>query len=129
MNKATDLTILIVDDCSTMRWTLINILQDAGYTNVHESADGNAALELLKTHDIDLVISDWKMPNMNGLDLLKQIRSTQKLADIPVLMLTSENSKEQIMDAIKSGANGYLLKPFQANAILSKVERFSQAER
>ncbi|MFC3150970.1 response regulator [Litoribrevibacter euphylliae] len=128
MNKSTDLHILVVDDCSTMRWTLINILQDAGYTNVHESVDGHAALELLRTRDIDLVISDWKMPNMNGLDLLKQIRSTQKLANIPVLMLTSESSKEQIIDAIKSGANGYLFKPFQANAILSKLERFSQKQ-
>jgi two-component system chemotaxis response regulator CheY len=128
MNETNDLSILVVDDCSTMRWTLINILKNAGYTQVHEAVDGQTALELLKTRHIDLAISDWKMPNMDGLELLKRIRLDRALSHIPVLMLTSENAKPQIIEAIKSGANGYLFKPFQADVIISKVEKFALAK-
>jgi|SRR5688572_17975228 two-component system, chemotaxis family, chemotaxis protein CheY len=113
--------ILTVDDFSTMRRILKNILCHLGYANVVEADDGTAALAVLQTQDIDFVISDWNMPNMNGLELLKAIRADDTLQHIPVLLVTAEALKENVVEAVKAGVNGYIVKPFTTETLREKI--------
>lgn len=124
LNK--DTKILVVDDFSTMRRIIKNLLRDLGYTNVDEADDGTTALPKLKTGTFGFLISDWNMPGMTGLDLLKAVRSDDKLKDLPVLMLTAEAKKEQIIEAAKAGVNGYIVKPFTAQVLNEKIDKIFQ---
>lgn len=115
--------ILVVDDFSTMRRIIKNLLKDLGFTNIQEADDGTTALPMLKQNNFDFVITDWNMPGMQGIDLLKEIRSNEKLKSIPVLMVTAEAKKEQIVTAAQAGVNGYVVKPFTAATLKEKLEK------
>jgi len=115
--------VLVVDDFSTMRRILKNILKQIGYSDIEEAEDGNSALVRLRQGGYGLVVSDWNMPNMTGLDLLKAIRADNALNNMPVLMVTAEAKKENVMDAIKAGVNNYVVKPFTADVLKEKIEK------
>ena len=115
--------ILIVDDFSTMRRIIKNLLHDLGYKNVSEADDGTTALPMLKTGKFDFLITDWNMPGMPGLDLLKNVRADAALAKMPVLMLTAEAKREQIVEAAQAGVNGYVIKPFTAATLKEKIDK------
>lgn len=121
MNKA--MKVLIVDDFPTMRRIVKNLLKDLGLENVDEAEDGMVALSKLQGGNFDLVISDWNMPNKDGLSLLKEIRADAQLAKIPVLMVTAEAKKENIVAAAQAGANGYIVKPFTAAVLEEKLNK------
>jgi len=114
---------LVVDDFSTMRRIIKNLLNDLGYANVVEADDGQTALPILQGGGIDFLITDWNMPGMPGLDLLKAVRADPKLAKLPVLMLTAEAKREQIIEAAKAGVNGYVIKPFTAATLKEKIDK------
>ena len=114
---------LVVDDFSTMRRIVRNLLKDLGYSNVDEAEDGVDGLNKLKNGDFDFVVSDWNMPNMDGLDMLKSIRKDSDLASLPVLMVTAEAKKENIIAAAQAGANGYVVKPFTAATLDEKLTK------
>jgi two-component system chemotaxis response regulator CheY len=118
-----DLRFLVVDDFSTMRRIIKNFLNDLGYANVQEADDGNTALPILKAGNIDFLITDWNMPGMPGLDLLKAVRADPKLAKLPVLLLTAEAKREQIVEAAQAGVNGYVIKPFTAQTLKEKLDK------
>jgi len=113
--------VLIVDDFATMRRIMKNILKQLGFTNIIEADDGTTALEELKKTDVDLIISDWNMPKMTGLELLKTVRSTDNLKDLPFLMVTAEAQKQNVIDAVQAGVSNYVVKPFTAEAISEKI--------
>ncbi|MFL6593473.1 MAG: chemotaxis response regulator CheY [Luteimonas sp.] len=113
--------ILIVDDFSTMRRIVKNLLIDLGFHNTSEADDGHSALAELRKAPFDLVITDWNMPGMPGIELLKQVRADAALAKIPVLMVTAEAKREQIIEAAQAGVNGYVIKPFTATALSDKL--------
>ncbi len=115
--------ILIVDDFSTMRRIIKNLLRDLGFTNTHEADDGSTALPLLKNGDFDFLVTDWNMPGMSGIDLLKEVRSDSKLAPLPVLMVTAEAKRDQIIEAAQAGVNGYVVKPFTAQVLKEKIDK------
>jgi Response regulator containing CheY-like receiver, AAA-type ATPase, and DNA-binding domains len=117
--------ILVVDDFSTMRRIVRNLLVELGFTNtlIQEAEDGNAALALLRSQPIDLVVTDWNMPNMTGIDLLRAIRADANLKSLPVLMVTAENNRDQIIAAAQSGVNGYVVKPFTAVTLKEKLDK------
>jgi len=115
--------ILIVDDFSTMRRIIKNLLRDLGFTNTAEADDGKTALPRLKSGGIDFLVTDWNMPGMSGLDLLKAVRSDPDLATLPVLMVTAEAKREQIIMAAQAGVNGYIIKPFTAATLKEKIEK------
>ena len=115
------LKFLIVDDFSTMRRIVRNSLKELGYTDVDEAEDGVAALNKLSSSHFDFVVSDWNMPNMTGIELLKAIRADANLKSLPVLMVTAEAKKENIDEAAESGANGYVLKPFTTATLEQKL--------
>lgn len=117
--------ILVVDDFSTMRRIVRNLLVELGFTNtlIQEAEDGNAALTLLRSQPIDLVVTDWNMPNMTGIDLLRAIRADASLKSLPVLMVTAENNRDQIIAAAQSGVNGYVVKPFTAVTLKEKLDK------
>lgn len=117
-----NMKILAVDDFSTMRRIVRNILRQLGYNNISEAEDGVAALESLKQDPVDFVISDWNMPNMTGLELLKAVRADANLKDIPVLLVTAEALKDNVVEAVKSGASGYIVKPFTAETLKEKID-------
>ena len=114
---------LVVDDFSTMRRIVRNLLKELGYTNVDEAEDGVMALSKLKSEKFDFVVSDWNMPNKDGLQLLKDIRADAELSSIPVLMVTAEAKKENIIAAAQAGANGYVVKPFTAATLDEKMAK------
>ena len=118
--------ILIVDDFSTMRRIIKNLLRDLGFQNTAEADDGLTALPLLQSGNFDLLITDWNMPGMQGIDLLKHVRADQKLASLPVLMVTAEQKREQIVEAAQAGVNGYVVKPFTAQTLKEKLEKIFQ---
>ena len=122
-----DIKFLVVDDFSTMRRIIKNLLHDLGYKNVSEADDGNTALPMLKTGKFDFLITDWNMPGMPGLDLLKNVRADAALAGMPVLMLTAEAKREQIVEAAQAGVNGYVIKPFTAETLKAKLEKILAA--
>jgi len=115
--------ILIVDDVSTMRRIIKNLLRDLGFNNIKEAADGNTALPMLQHDNVDFLVTDWNMPGMTGIDLLKAVRADEKLAALPVLMLTAESNREQIIEAAQAGVNGYIVKPFTAVTLKEKIDR------
>jgi two-component system chemotaxis response regulator CheY len=123
MPANTSMRILIVDDFATMRRIVRNILKQLGYTNVEDADDGTSALALLKSEKFDFVITDWNMPKMTGLDLLKSIRSDPNLKNIPVLMVTAEALQENIVAAAKAGVNDYVVKPFDAQTLKGKIDK------
>lgn len=118
-----DLRILVVDDFATMRRIIRNLLRDSDLKNVTEAEDGEAALKILQESTIDLVITDWSMPNMTGIDLLRSIRADEYLKTIPVLLVTAEAKREQILEAVTLGVNGYIIKPFTAETLKEKLEK------
>jgi two-component system chemotaxis response regulator CheY len=118
-----EIKFLVVDDFSTMRRIIKNLLHDLGYKNVSEADDGNTALPMLKTGKFDFLITDWNMPGMAGLDLLKNVRADSALASMPVLMLTAEAKREQIVEAAQAGVNGYVIKPFTAATLKEKIDK------
>ncbi|MEQ1881520.1 MAG: chemotaxis response regulator CheY [Burkholderiales bacterium] len=117
---------LVVDDFSTMRRIVRNLLKDLEFTNVEEAEDGVIALQKLKEGGFDFVVSDWNMPNMDGLTLLQNIRADAALKHLPVLMVTAEAKKENIVAAAQAGANGYVVKPFTAVTLSEKLEKIFQ---
>jgi two-component system chemotaxis response regulator CheY len=117
------MNILVVDDFSTMRRIIKNLLHDLGYAKVTEADDGNTALPLLKNGNFDFLITDWNMPGMPGLELLKQVRADSRLAKLPVLMLTAEAKREQIVEAAQAGVSGYVIKPFTAQTLKEKIDK------
>ncbi|MBZ4681676.1 response regulator [Thermodesulfobacterium sp.] len=119
----TDLKILVVDDFATMRKIIKNILTQLGFKNILEADDGSSALELLKKEKIDLIISDWNMPKMSGLDLLKAVRNDPNLKDILFVMVTAEAQKDNVIEAIKHGVNQYIVKPFTPETLKEKLEK------
>jgi len=114
---------LVVDDFSTMRRIVRNLLKELGYTNVDEAEDGLQALNKLRSDKYDFVVSDWNMPNMDGLTMLRQIRADDTLRNLPVLMITAEAKRENIIEAAKAGASGYVVKPFTAATLDEKLSR------
>jgi two-component system chemotaxis response regulator CheY len=119
---------LVVDDYSTMRRIVKNLLHDLGYANVAEADDGKTALPLLENGSFDFLITDWNMPGMPGLDLLKAVRSNDKLKKLPVLMLTAEAKREQIVEAAQAGVSGYVIKPFTAVTLKEKIDKILGAQ-
>ena len=122
---ATDpnMPILVVDDFSTMRRIIKNILRQLGYTNVIEADDGTTALEKLQSNPVDLVILDWNMPKMTGIELLRTMRADPKFKAVPVLMVTAEAQKENVVEAVQAGVNNYIVKPFTAETLKEKVDK------
>ena len=118
-----NLNFLVVDDFSTMRRIIRNLLKELGYCDIDEAEDGAVALKKLRTGGYDFVISDWNMPVMDGLQLLKAIRADAALAKLPVLMVTAEAKKENIIEAAQSGASGYIVKPFSACTLDEKINK------
>jgi len=118
-----NMKILVVDDFSTMRRIIKNLLRDLGFTNIQEADDGNTALPMLQQGDFDFVVTDWNMPGMQGIDLLKEIRKDDNLAHLPVLMVTAEAKREQIIQAAQAGVNGYIVKPFTAATLKEKLDK------
>jgi two-component system chemotaxis response regulator CheY len=117
------MSILVVDDFSTMRRIIKGLLGDLGYTNVTEADDGTTALPLLKAGSFDLLITDWNMPGMQGVELLRHVRADERLKKLPVLMLTAEAKREQIVEAAQAGVNGYVIKPFTAATLKEKIDK------
>lgn len=115
--------VLVVDDFSTMRRIVKNLLRDLGFTNISEADDGSTALPMLQGGDFDFVVTDWNMPGMQGIDLLKAIRADERLSHIPVLLITAEAKKEQIVMAAQAGVNGYIVKPFTAATLKTKLDK------
>ncbi len=123
MSAQSELKFLVVDDFSTMRRIVKNLLHDLGYVHVTEADDGKTALPILKGGGIDFLITDWNMPGMPGLELLKQVRADPALSRLPVLMLTAEAHREQIVAAAQAGVNGYVIKPFTAAILKEKIDK------
>ncbi len=118
-----NMKILIVDDFSTMRRIIKNLMGDLGYANTHEADDGSTALPVLKSGSFDFLITDWNMPKMQGIDLLKAVRADPLIASLPVLLVTAEARREQIVAAAEAGVNGYIVKPFTAQTLKEKIEK------
>ena len=115
--------ILVVDDFSTMRRIIKNLLRDLGFTNTSDADDGQTALPMLKSGTYDFLVTDWNMPGMTGIELLKAVRADPDLASLPVLMVTAEQKKEQIVEAAQAGVNGYIVKPFTAITLKEKIDK------
>ena len=127
--SAAEMKFLIVDDFSTMRRIVRNLLKEIGYANADEAEDGQAALAKLKSAKFDFVVSDINMPNMNGFDLLRAIRADGELGKLPVLMVTAEAKKEDIITAAQAGASGYIVKPFTKATLEEKLIKIIQKLR
>ena len=121
MNK--DMKILVVDDFSTMRRIIKNLLRDLGFSNADEADDGNSALPMLQTGKYDFLVTDWNMPGMTGIELLQHVRADANLKSLPVLMVTAEAKRDQIVAAAQAGVNGYVVKPFTAAVLKEKIEK------
>ncbi|TNF38162.1 MAG: chemotaxis protein CheY [Gammaproteobacteria bacterium] len=121
-----NMKILIVDDFSTMRRIIKNLLRDLGFNNTQEADDGNTGLPMLQSGNFDFLITDWNMPGMTGIDLLRAVRADDRLKNLPVLMVTAEAKKEQIVMAAQEGVNGYIVKPFTAQTLKEKIEKIFQ---
>ncbi|SFT56505.1 chemotaxis response regulator CheY [Halomonas saccharevitans] len=118
-----NMSILVVDDFPTMRRIVRSLLKELGFTNVEEAEDGQDALNKLKAGGFEFVVSDWNMPNLDGLEMLKQIRADDDLKELPVLMVTAEAKKENIIAAAQAGANGYVVKPFTSATLEEKLNK------
>jgi len=122
-----DIKILVVDDMATMRRIIKGLLEQLGFKNIDEAEDGKVALQKLKSGSYDFVITDWNMPNMTGLELVQEIRKDPQLKHLPVLMVTAEAKKENVLLAIKAGVNNYIVKPFTAEVLKEKIEKIFSA--
>ncbi len=122
-----EMKFLVVDDFATMRRMVKSVLNELGYTNVTEADDGSTALPLLRDGDFDFLITDWNMPGLPGLELLRAVRANPKLAKLPVLMLTAEAKRDQIVEAAQAGVNGYVIKPFTADVLKKKLAKILEA--
>ncbi len=118
-----DLKILIVDDFATMRRIMRNILKQIGFTNISEADDGKTGLKALQKEKFDLVLCDWNMPEMPGIDLLRAVRSDDALKDIPFVMVTAEAQKDNIVEAVQAGVSNYVIKPFTAETVSEKLKK------
>ena len=118
-----NMRILVVDDFATMRKVIKNLLRQIGYQNVTEAEDGVAALKELRSQKIDFVISDWNMPNMTGIELLRAVRADSELSSLPFLMVTAESLKQNVVEAVKAGVSNYIVKPFTAEVLSEKIEK------
>ena len=114
---------LVVDDFSTMRRIIKNFLNELGYSNIAEADDGKTALPVLKSGEVDFLITDWNMPGMQGLELLRLVRGDPATKKLPVLMVTAEAKREQIVEAAQAGVNGYVVKPFTAATLKEKIDK------
>jgi len=128
MSNYKDLTVLVVDDFATMRRIIRNILRDLGFQKILEAEDGTAAVDILQTQKVDLIISDWNMPKMTGLELLKWVRSNEDTKDLPFLMVTAEAQKENVIEAVKAKVSNYIVKPFTAQTLAEKLEKILPKE-
>ncbi|XOZ33906.1 chemotaxis response regulator CheY [Halomonadaceae bacterium KBTZ08] len=118
-----NMKILVVDDFSTMRRIVRNLLRDLGFNNIEEADDGNSALPMLRNGKFDFLITDWNMPGMSGMELLQAIRADENLKSLPILMVTAEAKRDQIVAAAQAGVNGYVVKPFTAAVLKDKIEK------
>lgn len=115
--------VLVVDDFATMRRIIKNVLKQIGFTNIVEADDGTTALEALKEKKVDLIISDWNMPKMTGLDLLKTVRGNESTKDLPFVMVTAEAQKDNVLQAVQAGVTNYIVKPFTADTVKEKLAK------
>ena len=115
--------ILVVDDFSTMRRIIRNQLRELGFSNIVEAEDGGAAFQMMEVNKVDFVVTDWNMPTVTGLELLRKIRADDRFKHLPVLMVTAEAKREQIIEAAQSGVNGYVVKPFTPATLQEKIEK------
>jgi two-component system chemotaxis response regulator CheY len=124
MEKSIDyrMKVLVVDDFATMRKIVRNILKQIGFENIAEAEDGHVALQVIKHETVGLVVTDWNMPNLNGIELLKHIRQNPQTSKLPVLMVTAEGLKDNVLEAVKAGVNNYVVKPFTAEVFQEKIE-------
>jgi len=118
-----NMDVLVVDDFATMRRILKNILRQIGFTNIYEADNGKNALNMLKKQKFDLILCDWNMPEMSGLELLSKVRSDNELKDTPFVMVTAEAQKNNIIQAVQAGVSNYVVKPFTAETITGKLEK------
>jgi two-component system chemotaxis response regulator CheY len=118
-----NMKILIVDDFATMRKILKNILKQIGFKNISEADDGKSALKILKKENFDLILSDWNMPEISGLELLNRVKSDNELKNIPFVMVTAEAQKDNILEAVKAGVNSYIVKPFTPETVGEKLNK------
>lgn len=117
---------LVVDDFNTMRRIIIGLLKECGFTNIKEADDGDVALTILKKEQFDFVVTDWNMPKMHGIDLLRKIREDEQLKHLAVLIVTAEAKKENIITAAQANADGYIVKPFSKVTFYEKIEKIFQ---
>ena len=118
-----EMRILVVDDFSTMRRIIKNILRQLGFNNILEADDGSTAWETLNKDKIDFIISDWNMPKMTGIDLLRKVRASEEFADVPFLMVTAEAQQENIIEAVQAKVSNYIVKPFTAETLGQKIDK------
>ncbi|KAA8984250.1 MULTISPECIES: chemotaxis response regulator CheY [Gammaproteobacteria] len=118
-----NMKILVVDDFSTMRRIVRNLLRDLGFNNIEEADDGNTALPMLRNGKFDFLVTDWNMPGMSGMELLQAVRADENLKHLPILMVTAEAKRDQIVAAAQAGVNGYVVKPFTAAVLKDKIEK------
>jgi two-component system chemotaxis response regulator CheY len=123
MTTDTEMRILVVDDFSTMRRIIKNILRQLGYNNIVEADDGTTGWEILNKDKIDFVISDWNMPKMTGIELLRKVRGSEEFADMPFLMVTAEAQQENIIEAVQAKVSNYIVKPFTAETLGQKIDK------
>jgi two-component system chemotaxis response regulator CheY len=124
----TSMNILIVDDFATMRRIVRNILKQLGYNNIFEADDGSSAVEILKKEKIQFIISDWNMPQMPGIELLKTVRSTEEWKSLPFLMVTAEGQKGNILEAVKYKVSNYIVKPFTPEVLMEKINKILEGK-
>lgn len=118
-----NMRVLVVDDFSTMRRIIKNILRQLGFTNIIEADDGTSAWEVLGKDRIDFIISDWNMPQMTGIELLRKVRSSEEFGDLPFLMVTAEAQQENILEAVQAKVSNYIVKPFTAEVMKQKIDK------
>lgn len=115
--------ILVVDDFVTMRRIVMNLLKDIGFTNMKDADDGASALPMLQKEKFDFLVTDWNMQKMQGIDLIKAVRADPKIANLPILLVTAEAKREQIVEAAQAGVNGHVVKPFTAQVLKEKITK------
>ena len=123
MSYNPEMRVLVVDDFSTMRRIIKNILRQLGFTNVVEADDGTTAWEVLNKDKIEFIVSDWNMPKMTGIELLRKVRGSEEFADIPFLMVTAEAQQENMIEAVQAKVSNYIVKPFTAETMKQKIEK------
>ncbi|MEZ7196458.1 MULTISPECIES: chemotaxis response regulator CheY [Pseudodesulfovibrio] len=123
MGYDTNMRVLVVDDFSTMRKIIKNILRQLGFNNIVEADDGSTAWEVLNKDNIDFIVSDWNMPTMSGIELLRKVRASEEYADIPFLMVTAEAQQENIIEAVQAKVSNYIVKPFTPETLGQKIDK------